>query len=120
VKNIQFNFPNGILFISDVDGGLAPYPKWGALVQSTPSCISVACTPDSEGPTDVIIGAAENVNPGGTPVFDGKLDTPNRTLVVSTVDRQTVVSVQVRRAMIHVRVWVNEPTVPDRVIIGVE
>jgi hypothetical protein len=120
MKDVQFRFPNGILFVSDATGGSAPYPKWGALVQSTPSCISVACTPDSEGPTDVIIGAGNEVDPGAVPAFDGNLDTPDRTVVVSTVDLRKMASIQVTGDATRVRIWVNDSTVPDRVTIGVD
>jgi hypothetical protein len=91
----------------------------GALVQSTSSCISVACTPDSEGATDVTIGASNEVDPGVAPAFDGNLDTPDRTVVVSTVDLRQIASVQVQRDATRVRIWVNDPAIPDRITIGV-
>jgi hypothetical protein len=119
VKTTEFKFPNAIAFISDVNGGVAPYPTWGALVQSTRSCIAVACTPDSEGATSITVGAEDNVDPGGTPAFQGTLDTPSGMLVVTTVDRRVVVSFEVARTTMSVRVWVNDPSVPDRVVIGV-
>ncbi|HYY83744.1 MAG TPA: hypothetical protein VE686_04500 [Beijerinckiaceae bacterium] len=120
LKTAEFKFPNAIAFISDVNGGTAPYPTWGALVQSTPSCISVACTPGSEGPTTVTVGFGDGVDPGGTPAFQGTLDTPSGTLVVTTVDRRIVVSFEVARTTTRVRIWVNDPSVPDRVVIGVQ
>jgi hypothetical protein len=120
VKTAEFKFPNAIAFISDVNGGVAPYPTWGALVQSTPSCIAVACTPDSEGATSITVGAEDNVNPGGTSAFQGTLDTPSGTLVVTTVDRRVVMSFEVARTTTSVRVWANDPSVPDRVVIGVQ
>jgi hypothetical protein len=74
MKNVQFRFPNGVLFVSDATGGSAPYPKWG---------------------------------------------TPDRTVVVSTVDLRKIASTQVTGDATRVRIWVNDSTVPDRVTIGV-
>ena len=111
--------PNSLLFVSDVDGGDAPYPERGPLILSTPSCISVACYPEQDGPTEVILGKIEEVDPGDRSAFDGDMETPNRSVVVSTVERETILELDVSDTRTHVRIWVSHPRWPDKVIIGV-
>src|SRR5688572_12235378 len=55
--------PNGVLFITDIQGGDSPQPVRGARVLSTPSCIGFACEFDSEGETDIWLGPAAEQRP---------------------------------------------------------
>lgn len=110
--------PNSILFISDSSGGDVPEPIWGQLILSTPSCISVGCLMFLDGETEVTLGSADEVNPGELPPFDADLKTPNRDVTVWTVEREVVLKTAVPGSKTRVRIWVNHPTEPDRVIIG--
>ena len=112
--------PNSIVFISDPNGGAAPYPVRGPLILSSPSCISVGCKMEQDGPTEFVLGRAHEVDPGSRPAFDGPLETPNYAVVVSTVDRELLLSDNVPTTRTRVRIWVNHPTEPDRVIVGLE
>lgn len=109
---------NSILFLSDRDGGLPPKPIRGAMILATPSCISFRCFPEQDGPTEIVLGASENVDPGYHPAFEGTLETPSRKIVVSTVDEQTVLQAAVPKKTIHVRIWLSHPQWPEKVIIG--
>jgi hypothetical protein len=109
---------NSLLVISDPDGGIPPIPVWGALVLSTSSCITVGCSSEQDGPTEVVLGDASDVDPGHAPAFDGDLETPNRVVVVSTVDDQTILQANVPTSKTHVRIWINHPRWPDKVIVG--
>src|SRR5215813_2652629 len=66
-STIRFSPPNSLLFISDPEGGVAPYPETGPLILSTPSCISFGCMMEQDGETEVSIGIASEVDPGETP-----------------------------------------------------
>ena len=116
----RFSPPNSLLFISDPNGGKAPTPVRGPLILSTPSCISVGCYPEQDGPTEVILGKAQEVDPGGNPAFHGDLETPNRAVVVSTAERETVLEAKGPETRTHVRIWINHPRWPDKVIVGLQ
>jgi hypothetical protein len=73
---------------------------------------------DSNGKTEVIIGAAQEVDPRDNPAFVGELETRNRAIVVRTVLREPIVQASVPRSSTRVRIWVNHPTEPDKVTIG--
>jgi hypothetical protein len=72
----------------------------------------------ADGETLVTLGPASEVDPGEAPAFDAMLDTPNRAVVVSTVERQTVLETRVPNARTRVRIWVDHPSEPDKVIVG--
>jgi hypothetical protein len=109
---------NSLVFISDRDGGEAPYPVRGALILSTPSCISVGCYPEQDGPTEITLGKASELDPGTQPAFDGDLETPHHAVIVSTVERSTVLQSAVPDTRTRVRIWLSHPRWPDKVIIG--
>jgi hypothetical protein len=110
---------NSLLFISDPLGGVVPEWIRGQLILSTASCISVGCYPEQDGATEVILGEAVEVSPGGDPVFEGELSTPNRAVVISTVEREEVLKRDVPQTRTRVRIWLSHPRWPEKVIIGV-
>jgi hypothetical protein len=112
--------PNSLLFISDIDGGEPPIPVLGAQILATGSCLSIACYPWIDGETAVTLGPSREVDPGTSPAFDGELETPSRTIVISTAEQKTILSDNVLGTRTRVRAWVNKPSMPDQVIIGFE
>jgi hypothetical protein len=48
------------------------------------------------------------------------LETPGRAIVISTVTAETVMKTIVPGQRTRVRIWVNHPRWPDKIIIGVE
>ena len=111
---------NSLLFVSDPDGGNAPVPMRGKMILSTSSCISIRCYPEQDGPTEIVLGKIQEVDPHKLPAFDGDLDTPNRQIVVSTVERDTILDAEVPSSRTHVRIWLSHPRWPERVVIGWE
>jgi hypothetical protein len=74
----------------------------------------------ADGETEVTLGSAGEVDPGELPAFDAMLETPNHAVVVSTVEDETVLSARVPGSETRVRIWVNHPTEPDNIVIGLE
>lgn len=95
-------------------------PTRGPMVLSTASCISFRCFPEQDGPTEVVLGKAKDVNPGDQPVFEGELETPTRTVIVSNVERETVLKAEVPEIRTRLRIWMNHPQWPSTVIVGLE
>ena len=95
-------------------------PEWvrDMLIVSTSSCISVGCFPEQDGPTEVVLGGAREVDPGSRPAFDGDLETPHHELTVSTVEGSKVLQSKVPETHTRVRIWVSHPRWPDKVIVG--
>ncbi|MEI5678797.1 MULTISPECIES: hypothetical protein [unclassified Mesorhizobium] len=109
---------NSLIFISDVDGGDAPYPVKGTLILATQSCISVGTFPEIEGATEIVMGPVDEASPDGSPDFSGFLETPTRHLVVTTVDGRVILKASVQAALTSVQIWLSHPKWPERIIIG--
>jgi hypothetical protein len=73
-----------------------------------------------DGETDVTLGLAREVDPVAMPAFDGPLETPSRLVVIWTVEGKIVLKASVQDTHTRIRIWVNHPREPDRVIIGLE
>jgi hypothetical protein len=73
-----------------------------------------------DGETDVPLGPAGDVDPGGPPAFDSQLDTPNRSVIVCNIYREIALSEPVRNTRTRVRIWLNRLRWPDRVIVGLD
>jgi len=111
---------NSLLFIEDAKGGKPPEPIWGLQIHSTPSCISFACLPEIDGPTEVTIGPSAEIEPGLIQVFEGDLETPSRVVIISGVEIPRVLSVDVPRTTTKVVIWYSHPKWPERVTISLD
>jgi hypothetical protein len=110
--------PNSLLFVSDPAGGTVPEFTPGKLILSTESCVSIGCHSEQDGATEVTLGKAQEVDPGSTPAFDDEMETPSRAIAIMTVEREKVLEASVPAIRTRVRIWVNHPIEPDKVIIG--
>lgn len=110
---------NSIIFVSDIAGGVVPGLAAGMIIHATPSCISVECYPEQDGPTKITLGDGDDVDPGGMPEFDGPLNVPNRVVAVSTVNEDAVLRMSVPRQRARIRIWINHRKWPDDIVIGV-
>jgi hypothetical protein len=117
-STIRIAPPYSLIFISDLDGGTSPECIGGKSLWATPSCIAVGCLMFQDGETEVTLGPVREVDPGGSPVFDGMLETPNKSVIVSTAEHETLLDVRVPNTSTRVRIWSNHPTEPDKVVVG--
>ena len=119
IRSIKIAPPNSLEALSDVTGGEPPASMDGSLIVSTPSCIVVGCLMDADGETEFIMGPAQEVDPGEQPTFDGRLETPGRKAVLRTVWGDTILEMPVRSDQTHIQIWANDPSEPDKVIVGI-
>jgi hypothetical protein len=102
------------------DGGEPPVPVRGAMVLSTPSCVSIGCCPEIDGETEIRLGPIDEVGLDRLPDFSGTIETPNRILVISTVERDSVLEATVPKPNTRLLIWLSHPRWPDKVIVGFE
>lgn len=117
-SSIKIAPPNSLLFVSDRDGGNVPEITRHRDLWWTPSCVVIGCLAFMDGETDVVLGGVADVDPGTVPVFDGILETPNRSVVVSTVGWNPALWAEVISQKTRVRIWTNRVREPDNVVIG--
>jgi len=116
----KFAVQNSLLFVRDPALLDLPFiwdikPVW-----STPSCVAVACRPDCDGETEIIIGPSKDVGPGRPPVFEGSIKSPSRLLIVETAHDQEVLRQNVPNTNARVRIWTDGHLDTGTVIIGLE
>jgi hypothetical protein len=111
---------NSLLIIRDASTDDLPEIDGNSAVWSTTSCVVVSCLPDCDGETEVTMGEAVEVGSGGKALFDGRLRTPSRLLIVETVLRKSILELEVPNPDTRVRIWTNGLRDTDKVAIGVE
>lgn len=111
---------NSVILVSDFDGGEVPRTMSGSIVSATSTCVAIGCRAEDDGDTEIALISLSEVERSDPPVFDGKIRTPTGRLAVRTVLGETLLEVGVSREVAAVRVWVNDGSEPDEVVIGVE
>jgi hypothetical protein len=111
--------PNSVVLIEDSNGGEIPASMNQSLIAATNSCIAVGCKAENDGKTEITLGPCDEVDTGERPAFEGSLQTPNRRVAVRTVHGVTLLEMLVPAAETTLRVWVNDPSEPDRIAVGI-
>lgn len=118
MKKRLYSPSNSIVFISDLDGGVSPDPVWGATILATSSCVSVACFPEIDGPTELFLGRVGEVDPGYAAEFEGLLETPDKYIVLTEVDLSVILKTAVPGVITRLKIWRSHPQWPEQVFIG--
>jgi hypothetical protein len=120
LTTIRAALPNSLVGISDPKKGVVPDALGQGGVAATETCILISCLPEVDGETEITLGTAGEVDPGGSPVFDGQLATPSGVVQVVTVEWKPLLKAPVSTVSTRIRIWTNHPKFPDKVMIGVE
>ena len=111
--------PNSILFVSDPIIGqdeIIPElaPEQG--VVSSGNCIAIGTLAEMDGETTVVL---ENniAHPRGKLIFEGAIETPSRSVQVSTSQLEVVGRLDVSEVIAHFRIFTNDLREPDLIEI---
>ena len=107
------------VLIADEISGQVPILTSELNIVATSSCIAVGCLAFIDGETNITLGLTDEVNPGREPDFACALETPRRKIAIQTAEDEIILEVGVERNVSAVSVWVNDPSEPDDVIVGV-
>jgi hypothetical protein len=105
---MQIALPNGLLFVRD--SKIRKFPDIDdekASFWSIPTCVMIQGYPDSEGETDITVGAVNQISQSGHPAFDRTLETPSRKLIFEIVPGETVHEVVVPTDKTRVQIWTD-------------
>ena len=114
----RFAPPNSLIFIAGSHKVRPPAGLEFQTIAADAQCICVACLMWQDGETLVGLGDAQDLKREEAPAFDGMLDTPDRIVRVSTVKREILLEQKVPEPRTRVRLWINSPSEPDEVVIG--
>lgn len=113
VRITQFN---PVVLVCD-SGALGLPPLVGKVpIQATDTCIAIR-NATANGLVTRLIVSDEFVARPGELVCTRRISTPSGALVVTSVLLETFASVLTRRSDCVVRVYTNDPLVPDRVVV---
>src|SRR6516225_5434686 len=84
-KSVRIRVLNSLLVIRDENSRDFPDIDRTGVVWSSPSCILVGCMPDCDGETHVTIGHANEIRQDGKLIFDSRLETPSRSIIIHGV-----------------------------------
>ena len=109
---------NGLVFVSDIDGGESVWPVTGASVEATASCVNARCRHEVDVEAELTLGASDEVATEEEPAFDGFIETPNKQLMTSDVLAEPVLTAEVPGRTMRVRIWLNHPEPADKLVVG--
>lgn len=112
--------PNCLVVVSDREIRNVPEITAGSGLWATSSCILIGCLAFMDGETEIVLGNIDEVGTSQAPALDRELETPFRTVEVSTSEGDVLLRRSVAGVRTHIRVWTNHPTEPDKIIIGVK
>lgn len=72
-----------------------------------------------DGETEILLGKEIEPEKAEALAFEGVLETPNRTIIISTSERNVLLSCAVSGITTKVRIWVNKAVEPDRIAVSV-
>ncbi len=118
IKTKKYAPENSIVFISDNLQSMPPEHVWGNMINYNRTSVSVGCYPEIDGETEFQLGRALEVSTDFDQVFDGTIETPNRTLIISTVEGTILLEDEVPEMETRVRVWLSRLRWPEKVVVG--
>lgn len=110
---------NALALIADPTGGRLPEHLAG-LITATESCLAVGCRNPDDAETEFVFGRATEFAECGEPTFSGVVATPSRRLAVRSIGHETIVEIATASEATLVRIWVDHPQEPDRIVIAVD
>jgi len=117
MKKIKIAPPNSMFFLEDPQGGKSPaIDERSSRIWSTKSCIIVGCQAFVDGETEFFASTSEHDILPAEPAFDGMLETPSLIVEISTSERQILLRCEIQRHLTRVRIWTNDPSLPDHIL----
>lgn len=111
--------PNSVVLVSDHGGGEIPQSMNGEAISTTSSCVVVGCMAEDDGETEFTLGTLSELDRPEKPAYDGVLKTPSRRLVIRSVLGVELLGLPVEGDMTRVKIWTNDTSEPDHVVVAV-
>lgn len=118
-KSVTVTPPYSLVLLLDPATGVVPQSMNGQLIAVSQSCVAVGCRPEDDGPTTIILGSKDLVDPGLEPFFACEIETPSRVLELQTALGVTLATADVGKSIARLSIWVSDPLEPDRIVFGI-
>ncbi|MCF8878821.1 hypothetical protein L5876_03215 [Hyphobacterium sp. SN044] len=124
MKKMKIEQPiaNSIVFLYNPDNERLQIPEWkgDGPYEANSTCVSVGTLSEIDGSTmvELLYPCSNDPSPGMILIFEGAIETPDCQVSVNTSEKLDEMLVQVATELSDVRVWVDRPKEPRRVIFG--
>jgi hypothetical protein len=118
MPTVTIDSDHPIIFVYDEDNLDVTIPEYSdeRPIDANLSCVSIGTQYRDSGPTEVRL-VAEATGMQGTPVFQGRIDAPSKTIGIHTSEREGWAKINVRGEFAELRVWVNDAREASVVVI---
>lgn len=72
---------------------------------------------EQDGPTEITLARADEVNPEDALAFDGMITTPSKKLSIVSCENEEIMATDVMNTTTRIRVYANDPREPDRIYV---
>lgn len=111
--------PGCITFISDVSVRRGPDElDRDTNIWAAAGCVAVGLMSFMDGMTELAFGPATAVALTGQPQFDGVIDTPSRSLAVSTPEGFIIGRPESVGDRTRIRIWIDHPAEPETITVA--
>ncbi len=110
--------PSSLALVMDPSVGQVPSTMAGALVAATPTCVALGTLSALDGTTRLSLGPGDG-EPALCLIFDGVLDTPGGTVVVSSVLSEVLLQDRAPSPRTRVRIFANDDEEPSEIDIRI-
>jgi hypothetical protein len=111
--------PNSIIFVMDARNEDTPLLTDG-LIATSPTCVIIGTYPEPDGKTTIILtdDPSKEIGPADMLAFDGTIEVAGSDLSVVTAYDDLLLSMPTKMENVRLRVWVDHPECPSRIVIG--
>jgi hypothetical protein len=123
IRTVTIQPINSIVFVSGGDNYEVPAESFDpkrSLVAASSTCLIVGVLPEVDGPTELTIGPAREIDPGYSPSFVGPLETDSRRIIIDQVDGYIIHDQPVTSVSVIITIWLSHPRWPEKVFIGID
>ncbi len=108
---------NSLVLVMDASIGEIPHSMGDGAIVSTDSCVAIGTLSEVDGETTIVLTDQEDCANNQNPSFDGTLRVPTREISVCSVDDEKLITLSVVSEASRIRIFTNDPSEPDRVVI---
>jgi len=119
-ETVRLSPPNSLIFIMDHASGVLPDDITVGLVAATPSCVAVGTLPEVDGETSITFTDSMDVIDASDLLFSGVISTPNHELSVCSASDERLLTISVLQPSTQIKVFANDRSEPDRIMILVK
>ena len=117
---IMQTMPHSMVLLMDYSAGDTPSSFSGGLVTFTSTCVAIGTIAEDDGVASVVVTRSpKSYIDALSQVHIGKLLVPSKRLSLVDTSNRELATMEVSTKEIDLEVWVDHPSEPERIVIGI-